>query len=95
MPAASLGLSLAGGIQDVSAFLPIFGTEQCEAHIGTALEDGFLYAAAAPLSIFGCLGIVKAAAAILFASIDSPKFEGAKILANAGFELCGAAAAMI
>jgi hypothetical protein len=58
------------------------------------LEGGFLYAAAAPLSMFGCLGIVKAALGILIASIDWP-IHGAQVLRNAGFELQGSAAAMI
>ncbi|KAJ6451910.1 hypothetical protein C8R45DRAFT_1041465 [Mycena sanguinolenta] len=86
----NVGQTLASGIQDISAFLPIIGTDQCERHIGDALEGGYLYAAAAPLSMFGCLGIVKASLAIFFASID-----GGRILRNAGFELQGAAAAMI
>ncbi|KAJ6591267.1 hypothetical protein DFH09DRAFT_863964, partial [Mycena vulgaris] len=86
------GTSLVAGIQDISAFLPIIGTEQCEKHVGEALEGGFLYAAAAPLSMFGSLGIVKASAAILVASI-SPRF--AQMLADAGFTLDGSVAAMI
>ncbi|KAJ7481848.1 hypothetical protein FB451DRAFT_1556037 [Mycena latifolia] len=84
--------SLVSGIQDISAFLPIIGTEQCEKHVGEALKGGFLYAAATPLSIFGCLGIVKASAAILVASI-SPRF--AQMLADSGFKLVGTVAAMI
>ncbi|KAJ7481867.1 hypothetical protein FB451DRAFT_1005384, partial [Mycena latifolia] len=86
------GTSLVSGIQDISAFLPIIGTEQCERHVGDALEGGFLYAAATPLSMFGSLGIVKASAAILVASI-SPRF--AQMLADAGFKLEGSVAAMI
>ncbi|KAJ7215675.1 hypothetical protein B0H12DRAFT_1032554, partial [Mycena haematopus] len=87
----NVGQTLASGIQDISAFLPILGTDQCETHIGDALEGGYLYAAATPLSMFGCLGIVKASLAILFASIDN----GGRILRNAGFELQGVAAEMI
>ncbi|KAF7369311.1 hypothetical protein MVEN_00259100 [Mycena venus] len=90
----SLGLTLTSGIQDISAFLPIFGTDQCEKHIGGALEKGFLSAAAAPLSIFGCLGIVKAALSIFVASITWP-FNGAQLLRNAGFELQGSGAVMV
>jgi hypothetical protein len=90
----SLRLTLISGIQDISAFLPIFGTDQCEKHVGGALEKGFLSAAAAPLSIFGCLGIVKAALSIFVASITWP-FNGAQLLRNAGFELQGSPAAMI
>ncbi|KAJ7938883.1 hypothetical protein B0H13DRAFT_2301087 [Mycena leptocephala] len=67
------------GIQDISAFLPIIGTEKCECHVGEALEGGFLYAAAAPLTLFGSLGIIKAGVAILCASA-SPR--AAKTLAD-------------
>lgn len=66
----SVGGTLAGGIQDVSAILPLIGTEQCEKHVGSALTGGYLYAATTPLSIFGSLGIVKAGITILFSSIS-------------------------
>ncbi|KAJ7473427.1 hypothetical protein FB451DRAFT_292410 [Mycena latifolia] len=88
----SAGTSLVSGIQDISAFLPIIGTDQCEKHVGEALDGGFLYAAATPLSMFGSLGIVKASTAILVASI-SPRF--AQMLADSGFKLEGSVAAMI
>ena len=65
--------TITGGIQDVSALLPIIGTDQCEKHLGSALDGGYLYAAATPLSIFGSLGIVKAGVSILVASISLPK----------------------
>ncbi|KAJ7712068.1 hypothetical protein B0H14DRAFT_3902405 [Mycena olivaceomarginata] len=81
MDNTNTGASLVSGIQDISAFLHIIGTEQCEKH-----------AAATPLSIFGCLGIVKASAVILLASI-SPRF--AQILADAGFKLPGSVATVI
>ncbi|KAJ7020513.1 hypothetical protein C8F04DRAFT_1403585 [Mycena alexandri] len=86
------GASLVSGIQDISAFLPIIGTDQCERHVGEALEGGYLYAAAAPLSMFGSLGIVKASTAILVASL-SP--GSAQMLVNAGFKLEGSVAAML
>ncbi|KAJ6597475.1 hypothetical protein DFH09DRAFT_903952 [Mycena vulgaris] len=86
MDQTNTGASLVSGIQDISAFLPIVGTEQCEKHVGEALTGGFLYAAATPLSMFGSLGIVKASAAILVASI-SPRV--AQMLADAGFQLDG------
>ncbi|KAJ6597480.1 hypothetical protein DFH09DRAFT_1022849 [Mycena vulgaris] len=86
MEQINTGASLVSGIQDISAFLPIIGTEQCERHVGEALTGGFLYAAATPLSMFGSLGIVKASAAILVASI-SPRF--ARMLGDAGFRLEG------
>lgn len=66
----SVGSTIARGIQDVSAFLPLIGTEQCEKQTGSALTRGYLYAAAAPLSIFGSLGIVKAGISILICSIS-------------------------
>ncbi|KAJ6591277.1 hypothetical protein DFH09DRAFT_1420394, partial [Mycena vulgaris] len=90
--ASNVGTSLVSGIQDISAFLPIIGTNQCEKYVGEALEGGFLYAAATPLSMFGSLGIVKASAAILVASI-SPRV--AQMLANSGFKLEGSVAAML
>ncbi|KAJ6534924.1 hypothetical protein B0H19DRAFT_1323037 [Mycena capillaripes] len=64
----------------------------CERRVGEALDGGFLYAAATPLSLFGSLGIVKAGAAILCASF-SPR--AAKTLADAGFDLQGSIAVMI
>ncbi|KAJ7473436.1 hypothetical protein FB451DRAFT_1035530 [Mycena latifolia] len=88
----SAGTSLVSGIQDISAFLPIIGTDQCEKHVGEALDGGFLYAAATPLSMFGSLGIVRASTSILVASI-SPRF--AQMLADSGFKLKGSVAAMI
>ncbi|KAJ7239689.1 hypothetical protein C8J57DRAFT_1372419 [Mycena rebaudengoi] len=92
MDKTNTGASLVSGIQDISAFLPIIGTEQCEKHVGEALAGGFLYAAATPLSIFGCLGIVKASAAILVVSISS---RFAQMLADAGFKLPGSVAAIV
>ncbi|KAJ7573311.1 hypothetical protein C8J56DRAFT_517307 [Mycena floridula] len=88
----SVGTTLVSGIQDISAFLPIIGTEQCERHVGSALDGGFLYAAATPLSMFGSLGIIKASIAVLFASFHS---KLAQMLSDAGFKLEGSAAAMI
>ena len=55
----NVGTTLTGGIQDIAALLPLIGTDQCEKHVGSALDGGFLYAAATPLSIFGSLGVVK------------------------------------
>ncbi|KAJ7453368.1 hypothetical protein B0H11DRAFT_1741388, partial [Mycena galericulata] len=89
---STLGTTLVSGIQDISSFLPILGTDQCETHVGESLSAGFLYAAATPLSIFGCLGIIKASLAILWASL-SPKT--AQMLTNTGFSLQGSGATMI
>ena len=66
----NVGTTLTGGIQDIAALLPLLGTEQCERHVGSALEGGYLYAAATPLSIFGSLGIVKLGTSVLISSIS-------------------------
>ncbi|KAF9269913.1 hypothetical protein L218DRAFT_2198 [Marasmius fiardii PR-910] len=86
--------TISTGIQDVSALLPLLGTDQCERHVGTALEKGFLYAAATPLSVFGSLGIVRTSFATLFATITHP-FYGGNWLDDAGFVAPESAAAMI
>ena len=78
-----------GGIQDVSALLPLLGTEQCERLVTSALQQGLLYAAATPMSIFGSLGVVKAGFVVLWASIDSRLFPGPTLLRNAGFTPSG------
>ncbi|KDR69084.1 hypothetical protein GALMADRAFT_30321, partial [Galerina marginata CBS 339.88] len=74
-PTQNVGGTLTNGIQDISALLPLIGTEQCEKHVGSALEGGYLYAAAAPLSIFGSLGIVKVGISILISTISIPKIS--------------------
>ena len=90
----NFGDTLTNGIQNVSALLPLLGTEQCERHIGSALEKGFLYAAAAPLSIFGSLGVVKTAFATLLATITF-SFRGARWLDDAGFRTAGSVSSMV
>ncbi|KAJ7679260.1 hypothetical protein DFH06DRAFT_1078727 [Mycena polygramma] len=87
-PASVLGVTTTG-IQDISALLPLLGTDQCERHISDALDGGFCYVAATPLSIFGSLGIVKAGFSVLWASVDVPFFRGPKLMRNAGFEASG------
>ncbi|KAJ7312330.1 hypothetical protein DFH08DRAFT_1044851, partial [Mycena albidolilacea] len=83
---ASFGHTISSGIQDVSAILSLFGTEQCELHVGSALRGdgrgGFLYAAITPLSIFGSLGSAKAAFTIMALSLPF----GARTLKHLGFE---------
>ncbi|KAH9477064.1 hypothetical protein JR316_0010980 [Psilocybe cubensis] len=106
-----VGRTLTGGIQDVAGLLPLLGTEQCEHHVGSALAGGYLYAAGAPLSIFGSLGIVKAGISTLVSSISIPKFSislpmlrvkfspelwlGSRMLNNAGFKPVGDVANLI
>jgi len=110
-PPQNLGRTLTGGIQDIAALLPLLGTDQCEKHVGSALDGGFLYAAAAPLSIFGSLGIVKMGISTLISSISIPKISisflkfsihfsqdrwlGARTLDNAGFKPMGSVAPLI
>jgi len=91
MSTISYGGTLTAGIQDISALLPLLGTEQCEDHAGSGLSDGFLFAAATPLSIFGTLGLARAGFKALFASIIIPRwsFIGAEKLRDAGFKPSG------
>ena len=81
-----IGSTLTGGIQDIAAFLPLLGTEQCSEQVSSALTRGYLYAAATPMSIFGSLGMVSAGCKTLAACFTFRKFEGAKMLGNMGFE---------
>src|ERR1700761_2020765 len=90
MPSGFGGV-LTSGIQDVSALLPLLGTEQCEQHTSSALERGYIYAAATPMSIFGCLGIIKAALKASWAALSFRHFHGPTHLSNAGFEPHGVA----
>ncbi|KAG7096444.1 hypothetical protein E1B28_003880 [Marasmius oreades] len=90
----TFGDTISNGIQDVAALLPLLGTEQCEQHVGTALEKGFLYAAATPLSVFGTLGIVRTAFATLLATITYP-FYGGIWLNDAGYSTRGSVSSMV
>ncbi|KAJ7714698.1 hypothetical protein DFH07DRAFT_762964, partial [Mycena maculata] len=90
MPPPSFGSTLSGGIQDLSAILSLFGTEECEKHVGSALRGGgrggYLYAAITPLSIFGSLGPAKAAFTIVISSLPG---VGARMLRDLGLEAKG------
>ncbi|KAJ7486503.1 hypothetical protein FB451DRAFT_998470, partial [Mycena latifolia] len=94
-PPASFGTTISSGIQDVSAILSLFGTEECELHVGSALRGGgrggYLYAAITPVSIFGSLGPAKAAFSIMCISL---RFIGARTLQHMGFEAKGDAVAI-
>ena len=81
--------TLTGGVQNLSAFLPLLGTEQCSHHVSSALKRGYLYAAATPMSIFGSLGVVTAGFKTLLACFSFRGFEGAKLLGKMGFEPLG------
>ena len=77
-----IGSTLTGGIQDIAAILPLLGTEQCSVQVSSALTRGYLYAASAPMSIFGSLGVVSAG----FKTFAACFSLGARILGNMGFE---------
>src|ERR1700749_3579471 len=91
----SFGGTLTGGIQDISALLPLLGTEECEEHVSSALTYGYLYAAASPISLFGSLGITRAGFKVLMSAVSTPLpsffphfrfFNDPKLLADAGFK---------
>ncbi len=88
-PSPNLSIVATNGIQDVSALLPLLGTEQCEIHTLSALDRGFLYTAATPMSLFGSLGIAKAAFTTLWGSIEWKRLYGPRQLNNAGFQQRG------
>jgi len=88
---ASFGGIVSQGVQDVAALLPLLGTEQCKKHLSLSLQKGYLYAAVAPLSIFGSLGIALAGLWIGLACTAS----GVRRLKDAGFEPASNIAKMI
>ena len=81
-----IGSTLTAGIQDIAAILPLLGTEQCAIHVSSALTRGYLYAASAPMSIFGSLGVVSAGFKTMLACFSFGDFEGADLLDNMGFQ---------
>jgi hypothetical protein len=93
MPTGSVGATLTGGIQDVSALLPLLGTGQCEEHASSALTKGYLYVAATPMSLFGSLGLARAGLKTFIASLNFSIFgfniHGALMLSNMGFRPLG------
>jgi hypothetical protein len=80
--------TLTGGIQDIAALLPLLGTEQCEDHVGSALTNGYLYAAVSPMSLFGSLGLARAGLKTFLTSFSIHKWNivGARTLSNMGFK---------
>ena len=91
LSSSSISTTITGGIQDVSALLPLLGTEQCEDHASSALTKGYLYAAATPVSLFGSLGLARAGIKTFVASLDISSFNirGALMLSNMGFRSQG------
>ncbi|KAK1233377.1 hypothetical protein PQX77_003489 [Marasmius sp. AFHP31] len=91
---STFGDTISRGIQDVAALLPLLGTDQCERHVGAALEKGYIYAAATPLSIFGSLGIVKTSFAT-FLACTTKVFYGGKWFHYAGFGTTASVTSMV
>ncbi|TEB15822.1 hypothetical protein FA13DRAFT_1651004, partial [Coprinellus micaceus] len=87
--ASSIVRITTGGIQNLAALIPLLSTRLCERHVTIALQKGLLYAAAAPMTIFGSLGIAQAGLIALCGSIDYPFFHGPALLRNAGFHPTG------
>ena len=81
-----IGSTLTGGIQDIAAILSLLGTEQCSIHVSSALIRGYLYAASAPMSIFGSLGVVSAGFKTFVAYFHSEILKEQRYLGNMGFE---------
>ena len=84
MSSGSGGFSptISSGIQDVAAILSLVGTGD----VGSALTKGYLFPASAPMSIFGCLGLLSVGFKTFVACSSFGKLEGAKIFGNMGFE---------
>ena len=74
--------TLTGGVQNISGLLPLLGTQQCEDFVGSALTKGYLCAAATPMSIFGSLGMARAASKTILATLQ----HEVHFLADMGFE---------
>lgn len=84
-----LGSIVMRAILFLAPLLPLLATSLCEDRVVRALDLGLLYPAAAPMSIFGCLGIAKAGFIALCASIDRDVFDGPALLRDAGFRPSG------
>ena len=74
--------TITSGIQDVAAILSLLGTGD----VGSALTQGYLSAASAPMSIFGSLGLLSVGFKTLVACISFGGIEGARLFGNMGFE---------
>lgn len=55
----SFGSTLTNGIQDISAFAAVFGTDMVEKQMARSDNAGYLYAAVCGMSMFGSLGSAK------------------------------------
>ena len=81
-----IGSTLTGGMQNIATILPLLGAEQCSIHVSSAITQGYVYAASAPMSIFGSLGVVSAGLKTLLAFFSFGDIEGAEVLGNMGSE---------
>lgn len=95
MSAFSFRWTLTSGIQDIVALLLLFGTQQCEVHIVLRWRADTSISAGTTLSIFGSLGIAKAAGSVLLACMSYKWFVGAKKLEDADFTPVGKVSPMI
>jgi hypothetical protein len=86
MSSSFIGLEVGAGVQHFSVFLPVIGAKQCSEQVSSALSEGYLKAAATPLSIFGSVGLIKAGFKTLLACFSFGNIEGAKILGKLGFK---------
>ena len=73
------------GIQLSATLLPLFGTDECADQLGSALKRGYINAAAAPMSVFGGLGVVRVGFMAFLACFSFGGIEGAKILMKLRF----------
>ena len=80
-----IGSTLTGGIQNIATIPPLLGTVQCSFRVSSAITRGYLYAASAPMSIFGSLGVVSAGLKTFLACFSFGDIEGAEVLGNMGF----------
>ena len=73
------------GIQLIATLLPLFGIAECADQLSSALTRGFINAAAAPMSVFGGLGVVRVGFLAFLACFSFGGIEGAKILMKLRF----------
>ena len=81
-----IGSTPTSGIQNIATIPPLLGTEQCSIHVSSAITRGYLYAASAPMSIIGSLGVGSAGLKTLLAFFSFGDIEGAEVLGNMGSE---------
>ena len=73
--------TITSGIQDIAAILSLLGTGD----VGSSLTKGYLFAASAPMSIFGTLGLLSVGFKTFLVCFSFRGIEGAKIFGSMGF----------